>query len=196
MIDADSIYTVTDSLSKVVNPASNITDTNVFSLVIDFVYKIAMVVIAACNFVYVLHFNKNNSEKNRVKYERDRRLSLFKTMILDNNLRHLYDYFNNMDAELQKLLNKNANKKEIEKNIQILTSNLEKNFTSFICAFNYELGMRVRTITDRFLDDIVSSMGNEGINLYVKGVYHDNIKKPFNDTKEKLIKTLSEYNGE
>lgn len=68
--------------------------------ILDVVYKIAMILIAAFNawFAYTIHKLKNKKEDDFK--EADRKIALLKTLILDYNLKFVYEFFDNLEAHL------------------------------------------------------------------------------------------------
>ena len=60
---------------------------------LDMVYKIATIVIATVNVILMFYVFKINYKKNDENKRKDRRISLMKSIILDHNLKYLYEIF-------------------------------------------------------------------------------------------------------
>ena len=78
-----------EDILLVANQAKEQTST-FFPLIVDYAYKISMVVIAVVNAFLLFYRNKKNDKKEAANKEKDRKISLLKTLILDYNLQYFY----------------------------------------------------------------------------------------------------------
>lgn len=175
---------------------------NVFSIIFDYAYKTSMVIIACLNFVYICRLNQKKDTKEqdkeqeeRVKQQRTLRIGYLKTLVYEENLPKLYNFFVELETELYKLKDKKANKKEIEKNLQTIFKNLRSTFIIVLSAAVPELGAQVLEIADKMRDQLVSNMSDEGINLWVDRYYNDKINKVYEEGKINMVSTLFNYDG-
>ena len=107
--------------------------------ILDVVYKIAMILIAAFNawFAYTIHKLKNKKEDDFK--EADRKIALLKTLILDYNLKFVYEFFDNLEAHLSGLNERKADKRAIESHIQADFKRLNEKFVNLLSAVDLSL---------------------------------------------------------
>lgn len=163
--------------------------------ILDVVYKIAMILIAAFNawFAYTIHKLKNKKEDDFK--EADRKIALLKTLILDYNLRFVYEFFDNLEAHLSGLNERKADKRAIESHIQADFKRLNEKFVNLLSAVDRKLYDKILDISDSCRDKLVTNIGNEGVNLYVEAQYKNLIKKPYDDIKRTILSELFGYKG-
>lgn len=163
--------------------------------ILDVVYKIAMILIAAFNawFAYTIHKLKNKKEDDFK--EADRKIALLKTLILDYNLKFVYEFFDNLEAHLSGLNERKADKRAIESHIQADFKRLNEMFVNLLSAVDRKLYDKILDISDSCRDKLVTNIGNEGVNLYVEAQYKNLIKKPYDDIKRTILSELFGYKG-
>ena len=163
--------------------------------ILDVVYKIAMILIAAFNawFAYTIHKLKNKKEDDFK--EADRKIALLKTLILDYNLKFVYEFFDNLEAHLSGLNERKADKRAIESHIQADFKRLNEKFVNLLSAVDRKLYDKILDISDSCRDKLVTNIGNEGVNLYVEAQYKNLIKKPYDDIKRIILSELFGYKG-
>ena len=170
--------------------------------ILDFLYKISMPTIALCNllFIIMMHRSKRVSDENKEQEERQRRkrelrIDYLKTIVYEQNLPRLYDFFSSLQKELQKLKDRNQNRKEIEKGIQELFKSFRSDFIIILSAAVSKLGDTIQDECDTMRDGFVEKLSDEGINLWVEKYYNDNIKSVFERGKVNIINALFNYDG-
>lgn len=163
--------------------------------ILDVVYKIAMILIAAFNawFAYTIHKLKNKKEDDFK--EADRKVALLKTLILDYNLKFVYEFFDNLEAHLSELNERKADKRAIESHIQADFKRLNEKFVNLLSAVDRKLYDKILDISDSCRDKLVTNIGNEGVNLYVEAQYKNLIKNPYDDIKRTILSELFGYKG-
>lgn len=163
--------------------------------ILDVVYKIAMILIAAFNawFAYTIHKLKNKKEDDFK--EADRKIALLKTLILDYNLKFVYKFFDNLEAHLSELNERKADKRAIESHIQADFKRLNEKFVNLLSAVDRKLYDKILDISDSCRDKLVTNIGNEGVNLYVEAQYKNLIKNPYDDIKRTILSELFGYKG-
>lgn len=139
--------------------------------------------------------NKASDEKEKQYKEKDRRISLLKTLILDYNLRFFYEAFENIEEELKKLKDKNCNKKELEPALQRLFNQLFEKFINFISAVDSGLYEQLKDSCDHCRDTLICNIADPGVNLWVDSQYKDKIKDIVEKDKRKMISLLFSYDG-
>lgn len=163
--------------------------------ILDVFYKIAMILIAIFNawFAYTIHKLKNKKEDDFK--EADRKIALLKTLILDYNLKFVYEFFDNLETHLSGLNEREADKRIIESHIQADFKKLNEKFVNLLSAVDRKLYDKILNISDACRDELVANIGNEGVNLYVESQYKKLIKKPHDDIKRKILSELFGYKG-
>lgn len=166
-----------------------------FAKVLDYSYKIAMVLIAIFNAVLTIYIFCSNNKKNEARQEANRKISLLKTLILDYNLSVFYESFRALENILSRLKNQKCNKKMVEKELQIEFRKLNEQFINFLGAVDSTLYQSLLELCDKCRDELVRSLFDRGVNLWDSKKYEDLIIKPLRATKQKMISDLFNYKG-
>lgn len=190
----DSLTMIKDTVMTVV-PQQMPQEPYSLMSILDVVYKIAMILIAAFNawFAYTIHKLKNKKEDDFK--EADRKIALLKTLILDYNLKFVYEFFDNLEAHLSGLNEREADKRAIESHIQADFKRLNEKFVNLLSAVDRKLYDKILDISDSCRDKLVTNIGNEGVNLYVEAQYKSLIKNPYDDIKRTILSELFGYKG-
>lgn len=143
--------------------------------------KIATVVIALVNIVFVI-----------IIFRRNRHRELVKTLILDYSIKHLYQYFEDLEKELSKLKKECdiPTKQKIDKNIISIGLLFEQRFIDLFLSINPPLHKKIKNKIDDMVGDIEKSIFDAGINIYVETQYNEKIANVVINTKASLIKLL------
>ena len=166
-----------------------------FSLIIDYAYKISMVVIAVVNAFLLFFRNRKNDKKNATNKEKDRKIMLLKTLILDYNLQFFYKTFETIEKELAVLKQRDCNKAELEPKLQSLFNELFEKFIYFISAVDTKLYEELRDKCDHCRDTLIENIADEGVNLWAEHQYTQKIKNVVEGDKQKMIALLFGYKG-
>ena len=148
-------------------------------------------------FIYYLGTisNKKKEDKDDSTIEANRKMSLFKTLILDYNLKYVYDFFDNLDILLVELKQQDCDKRALEPKIQDEFKLLNEKFIFLLMAINQRFYLSILKLSDDFRDELVANIADDGINLYIDSKYTELIDKPSKNFKVKLLKVLFEYRG-
>lgn len=209
MIILDTIATILaqDSVQSMVDVNKSVPETGfsfcqILGSVIDYAYKISMVFIAIVNYIYVRRLNQekdtkeqNKEQEERLKQKKAQRIEYLKTLVYDENLPNLYDFFVKLETETVKLKSEDADKKEIEKNLQVIFKDLRSKFIIVLSAAVPDLGNQIQDIADNLHNQLVSNISDEGINIWVERYYNDLVKKVYEKGKIDMISTLFNYDG-
>ena len=139
--------------------------------------------------------NKKKEDKDDTTIEANRRMSLFKTLILDYNLKYVYEFFDKLDALLVKLKQQDCDKRALDPSIQHEFKQLNEKFIFLLMAVNNSFYLSILKLSDDFRDELVGNIADDGINLYIESKYTELIEKPSKSFKVKLLKALFEYRG-
>lgn len=187
-----------DTLQNVsqLNQVVDADSTNIsFNSIIDILYKIAMIVIAIANFIYAWKLNIFREKKDGRHRISARKMDYLKTIIYEPNLKYLYEFYFDIESELQKLKDRNANKADVEAEIQRIFKKFRSNFIVILNAAVPELGYKVQNICDTMRDSLLENLSDPGINLWVDRYYNDKIKSVFEKEKANIISALFSYDG-
>ena len=190
---ADSIHAIKQTI-EVTTPlqAQNIS-------ILDAVYKIATVCIAFINVLLVFYIFKRNTNKDTKNIEKNRKLSLLKILILDYNMQHLYQFFEDLKIESKKLTNNNLDdvaKKEINEKMLSYGNELRQKFIDPFLAIDSNLYNNILHSVDELQDSMTNTIFDEGINLSHAPKFNELITSEITKTKTQIIKLLFEYSGE
>lgn len=139
--------------------------------------------------------NKKTDKESLIKEERNRRLSLLKTLILDYNLHYYYEIFEVIERQLENLRNRECDKTIIERDLQAQFRQLFEKFLNFLAIIDSDLFESVKKKCDDCRDDLVSDISDQGINLWVESQFNTKIKKKLQNTKESILSLIFEYKG-
>ena len=170
-------------------------ETTIVSIIIDYGYKISTVIIAVANMCLLFSRNKKTDEETAQKEERNRRLSLLKTLILDYNLHYYYEIFDKIENQLEKLRDKQCDKTMVEKELQAQFRMLFEKFLNFLAIIDNGLFESVKNECDYCRDQLVSDISDQGINLWVETQYNTKIKKRVQTSKASILSLIFDYKG-
>lgn len=190
---ADSIHAIKQTI-EVTAPlqAQNIS-------ILDAVYKIATVCIAFINVLLVFYIFRRNTNKDTKNIEKNRKLSLLKILILDYNMQHLYQFFEDLKLESKKLTVNNLDdvaKKEINEKMLSYGNELRQKFIDPFLAIDSNLYNNILHSVDKLQDSMTNTIFDEGINLSHAPKFNELITSEITKTKTQIIKLLFEYSGE
>jgi hypothetical protein len=167
--------------------------------VLDTICKIATVCIALANIILVFYIFRRNNNKDERNGEKSRKINLLKTLILDYNMKYLYDFFDKVKEETDKLkapVLQVSEKTRINNEVILLNSKLRQKFTDVFLAIDESIYNEILTSTDALIDGFTESIFNQGINLSHEPMFNDLITSRIAATKTHIIKTLFNYSGE
>ena len=167
--------------------------------VLDTICKIATVLIACVNiYLVIVIFNTNRKRDTSFK-EKERKIHLLKTLVLDYGMKNFYQFFDDIDTETKKLKNKDLDdntKKTINDSLLKYGKILEQKFTDLFWGINQNLRTNIYQKTDNLLDGFTRSIFDEGINLYADDKFNDLIVKRISEYKSEIIRLLFSYSGD
>lgn len=191
-----------DSLTLPKSAFGAASEPSTFPVILDMIYKLAMIVIALFNVFYAYKLNlfkrkkeKNDEENSKRQREEERKITLLKSLVFDYHLEHLYVFLTSTGNLLQKLKAKNADKKTIETELQKIFKELNDRFIVFLLATASSMGKQFQDVSDAMRDELVTNISDESINLWVERCYNDKIKMTFEKGRDKMINLLFRYDG-
>ncbi|MBS5413639.1 MAG: hypothetical protein KHY35_23530 [Bacteroides thetaiotaomicron] len=194
----DNIFALTDSvhvIKQTIEVSSPLQNTSI----LDTIYKIATVCIAFINVCLVIYIFVRNNNKDNKNSEKNRKMSLLKTLILDYNMKYLYLFFEDLRKETNKLTVTNLSddaKREINEKLLLYGNELRQKFIDPFLAIDSKLYDNILHSIDILLDNMTNNIFDEGINLSHAPKFEELIINEITNTKTHIIKLLFEYSGE
>lgn len=163
------------------------------------VYTFATVLIAIINVLLFIYVFIKNYRKDKSNIEKNRKISLLKTLVLDYNMNNLYDFFKIVK---EKSIVIHANNLSIEDKAKIidemtdLASEFRQSFIDLFIAIDKKLYDDILEKIDLLMDGLTNTMFDEGINLSHKPKFDELIIKQIRETRTETIRILFSYSGE
>ena len=138
------------------------------------------------------------SKKDDDEKEKDRKISWLKTLVLDHNLKHFYEFFNSLEKEFvalkQNALN-DTQKQEIDEKIAGHFIVLRRSFIDTLLAVDKTLYDKVLKKMDDYQGIITSSIFDNGINLAHQPKFEEILLNNLTTTKTDVLECLFNYRG-
>lgn len=167
--------------------------------IIEHVYSSASVFIAFVNILLVIYIFSRNYKKDKNTNEKNRKINLLKTLVLDYNISKFYDFFTNV-CEKTKLINVNnlsmEDKVKINDEINDLATDFRQSFIDLFIAIDKNLYDDILNKTDLLIDGLTNTIFDEGINLSHKPKFDESITKEIRLSKTDIIRIMFSYSGE
>lgn len=148
----------------------------------DMIVTIVNVLIAFTNVIWSIFAYKKTSKHNSLK-----------TLILDYNIKYLYEYFDNVEKSVEPLKSRKSTDKVKMKVINELVQhsrNFQQKFIDLFFSVNQSLYKELNEDSESLIDSLSSSIADEGINLYNEAKYDELVKSKISESKSKMILKL------
>lgn len=165
----------------------------------DYFCSGANVLIAIANIGLILYIFFRERKSGNDDKEKNRKLGLLKTLIIDYNMDRFYKFYKNVIESTQPLLSEkidNTLKTDVNEAILALSTEFRQEFVDLFLAIDHNLYNKIIDETDSLTDCITKSLFDEGINLSYKPKFHDEIEAKINETRTNTLKILFSYKGE
>ena len=162
------------------------------SVIITAVFAIANLILA----ISVFRLDRASSEK---KAEAERRLTMFKTLVLDAKMNSFHESIKSM-REILDTLPKSDNdiekKQEINDALRAHFYELTVDFIDLLMAIDYKnLYEPIRDKSQNLQDELTKAIFDEGIRLSHRPKYEERILTPMSKMQTDIIKILYGYDG-
>jgi hypothetical protein len=163
---------------------------------LDSVSKIATILIAVFNVILTIYIFTRNNKKNQLEKEQDRKLQLFKTLVLDHNLKEFYSFYSNLSETLSKL--RSLSLTEDDKQNIIMESDshfiqLSRNFIDSLISVDIMLYNSVLNSADEFQAELNQSISDKGIVLSHHPKFDEVITQRLTRSKTEILSILYNY---
>lgn len=163
------------------------------------IYYFAMIIIALANVFLVIYIFRKNKEKDINAGEKNRKINLLKTLILDYNMDKFYNFFGFV-YEKAKLLNTSDLKVEskitINNDIKDLASEFRQSFIDLFIAIDGKLYDDILKKIDSLIDGLTNTIFDEGVNLSHKPKFDELVTNEIRKSKTEIIRSMFSYSGE
>ncbi len=166
--------------------------------ILDIVYKLAMIAIAGFNGYYAVKVFKFRNTKDQEEKERDRKIQLLKTLVLDHNLKNFYSLFDLIEKELQKLKQPHLSqpdRESIEGTVSGLFILLRQDFYDALVAIDENLYNTIKDIADELQGALSKIIFDSVLNLSYEPNYEEHVSEPLTEKKTEILKNLFAYRG-
>lgn len=156
----DSINTITQTI-HVLSPEKS-------QSWFDVIYNGITIVCTLLNVILVFIIYKLNDKKADVNSEKQRKMTLFHTLILNYNIEYFYKFFSSLEDEVDSLKSHDLaieQKTAINEKILVLASKFRRQFIDAVNAIDSDLYNKIMLEVDEFTDDLTNDIFDEGINL-------------------------------
>lgn len=163
---------------------------------LDPVSKIATICIAGFNIVLTIYIFTRNNKKNQAEKEQDRKLQLFKSLVLDHNLNQFYSFYTDLDLSLQNLKIATLDDLVRQNVISECDShfiNLSRNFIDTLLAVDENLYYTILASADDLQADLNLSISDKGIVLNHLPKFEEVIVQRVTRSKTDILKILYQY---
>lgn len=163
---------------------------------IDLGYKIAVGLMAICNFVltiYIFFFNKNTNQRKEEKNDRQRLLCI---LVLNHKMSVFYNLFDKIQQETSRLKKETVTdnlKSEINETLESLFSDFRKMFAEPVGAIDNNLYKRLMERSDMLQSDLSHSLFDKGVNLDVDDKFSSLIEEPIIKAQREMISILYKF---
>lgn len=165
---------------------------------LDIAFKSATILIAMFNAYFAIKLFRIRYKKDDTEKERDRKMQLLKTLVLDHSLIHFYSIFDEIETALCRLKFNGLtlkDKQDIDAEISLLFIKFRRKFYDSLIAIDVTLYSSINKNADEFQTSITNTMFDEGVNLSHSPKYEELIIEPLVHYKSNIIKILFSYRG-
>ncbi len=155
-------------------------------------------VLSIVNLFYAVIIFYYKDKKEDIVKEKDLKVGWFKSLILDYNLEHFHDFFQDTEKQLEKLKVKNITdkrKETINETIKEYQSSLRKKFLDMLLAVDEKLYSDTIDELDKLIDHFTEVMFNPKINLAHQPRFDEEIVKRLTETRTNILKMFFDYKG-
>lgn len=169
-----------------------------FLSLLDIAFKTATIFIAGFNAYFAVKIFKLKTEKDENEKERDRKIQLLKTLVLDHSLTHFHTFFESLEDSLHDLQTPDLtdSQKEItDENNANLFIRLRSKFYDSLLAVDETLYEEIRNDADNLQSHLTDTIFDGGVNLSHLPKYDELISQKLTTAKTNILKKLFNYRG-
>lgn len=160
----------------------------------DTVLAIAMAVIAVANIVLTAYIFKQGRKDTSDGVKKQRKFELIQTLILNNRLHLLYEFYDAVSAECSKLqmLSDQKTKILVNETNKALLKKFRQDFVMPFKVVDHDLFNGLKDTADKLVDGITEVIFDEGINLKHEPKFNEMIAEPLSLSRNAMLMKLCE----
>lgn len=182
-------------MCDIVTQPENVID---YMSILDIAFKAATVCMAGFNVYFAVKIFRLKDKKDDTEKERDRKIQLLKTLVLDHNLKNYHTIFDEIEQQLILLKQPNLstiNKQTIDSQIADCFIQLRGKFYDALLAIDDNLYESIKDKADCLQTHLTETIFDPGINLIHQPKYDELITQKMTTTKTEIIRKLFNYRG-
>ncbi len=166
---------------------------------LDNLYKLSMIFIALCNFIFGLYIFFSKNSKEDTDKEAIRKLGLLKTLVLDHKLSILYNNFSEITKETKVLLSdiSDQERSTLDEKLAEIFINLRLEFVMILSAIDSSLYKNTLAHLDTLQEQLTTAIFDTNLDLTsnIDSKYNNCIQEPINNIQILIINELFKYKG-
>lgn len=166
--------------------------------ILDIAFKSATIFIALFNAYFAVKIFRLKDKKEESEKEKDRKMQLLKTLVLDHNMKNYYSIYDSIENELLNLKKANLtvpDKKGIDLTLSDFFIQLRSKFYDSLLAIDDDLYDYVKNNLDELQTSFTETIFDPGINLSHTPKYDELISQKLTTSKTEILKKLFNYRG-
>lgn len=182
-------------MCEVLNPCTLSID---YMTILDIIFKAATVCIAGFNVFFAIKIFRLKDKKDDTEKERDRKIQLLKTLVLDHNLIKYHSIFEDIEKQLILLKKPDMQideKQAVDTEIGELFIQLRSKFYDSLLAIDNDLYDCIKGKADALQTHFTETIFDQGINLAHLPKYDELINQQLTTAKTEIIRKLFNYRG-
>lgn len=166
---------------------------------LDVAFKSATICIALFNVYFASKVFRIKNKKDDSEKERDRKIQLLKTLVLDHSLKFFYSDFEGIENKLIELKApelSDEQKSDIDTCVCDILIGLRRHFYDSLLAIDSSLYDTIVNYTDDLQEHISNAIFDPGIKLSYGPKYDEIINEKIIQTKTNILRVLFNYRGD
>lgn len=194
-MDSLLVVSVQDTVQCAIN--STLNSSMGSTTILDWFYKVSMVVIALFNIGYAIWLYKKNQDVLKEKNLYESRRAMLSLLVLNHKMDSFYKYMTEIHNSTYRFVKENKTNKTLKQEIEadVLESfiNLRLHFIDIFSAVDKELAKQLQADADDLQGVISSAIWDSGINLNIEDKYNEQIMNPISSAQTKMINRLFNF---
>lgn len=164
---------------------------------LDIISKVSSIVIAGLGLLFSYYIFKISNENDNIRDDKSRQYDSLKTIILEHNLKHFFNFYEEIMIVVQPLSKKkltDISKSKLNDSMVDALTHLRLNFTDLLLAVDTDLYTEIMKNTDDLIDELTEVMFDEGIVLTHNPKFESEIISRLSASKTNNVKILYSFN--
>lgn len=169
------------------------------SLIWDYICDVSMIIIAIVNVVLLIYTFHQGSSQENMHLEKNRRINLLNTLVIDYTMHYLYSFFDDIIKETERLQVEGVGdeiKQDIESKIQDHCRRFRMHFIDTLLAIDKSLYERILDQSDTLQGYLSNAIFDEGYNYSNQPKFDEIITNKISQIRTEMIRILFSYTGD